>query len=357
MALEVTDLADLSAATRTVSQDDRMTEISQDLQKMVAMGDLMENHKITHAGGDRFEFQVMTTFTDNAENVGLYHVDTPTTGDVLTTGYLDWRHTTVNFSMDAREPALNSGDKVRILDFAKLKRMSARISLARRFEKNFWGKPSTSADKTRPHGIDSFITYPAAWSADGFVGVNPPGFTSGVGINSTTYPRWANYYARYTNVSQKDFGDEMCDCFYETDFESPIPNKEIADYSTGTAHKLYSNWALVRQLRHLLRDQNDDLGVDFAKYHNTATFMGIPIVPVPFLDSSKSEHSDLASYNPVYFIDWGVAKFEFLSGWDQREHVKEAPNQHTVATTYIDSSYQFAIRDRRRCGLLSLAIA
>ena len=356
MPLEVADIADLIAATKPQRTEDRMTELSTDLQKCVAMGELMRNHKITHSGGDELEFFIMTTYTDSAENVGLYHVDTPTTGDVLTSGTIPWRATTANMSWDLQEPALNSSDEVRLLRFADLKRASMRTSLAMRYEKNTWGKPATSADVVTPYGFDMWATYPAAFTAAGFVGVNPAGFTSGAGsVNSTTYPRWSNYYAQYSAIEQNDLVDTMCDVFYETNFESPIPGgNPIPDYSGGIQHAIYSNWTVCKALRHLARAQNDDLGADLMPYHLSALFNGVPVTPVPFLDDSKDEYSDLAAYDPLYFIDWGVMKFEFLSGWDQRESTKEAPNQHLVVTTHVDSRYNLACRDRRRLGLITL---
>jgi len=357
MALQPTDIADLAAATRPQRYLDRATEMATEYQKLVAMSEIMKQNKITHSGGDEMEVFAITGFTNTTSAIGLHNVDVLTRGDHLTSGTIPWRTVSSHMVFDLREKALNSSNAQRIINFVKLKRQEMLISRAVAFEGYLFGKPSASTDTTTPHGLDSYITYPAAFSAAGFVGVNPPGFTSGVIHNSPTYPRWANWYNQYTSVEQTDLISKMCDGEYETGFKSPIPNPLIPNYADGDGKQILTCWNVVKKIRGLQRDQNDDLGPDVGVYHDAAVFHGRTMTPVPYLDSSKDEASDLASYDPLYCVDWSVAQFEYLSGWDDRETKREVGDQHLSVAIFQDSMYNFAIRDRRKQQLYTTAIA
>lgn len=354
---QASDIADLVIATQEERYEDRIVEMATDLQEHVAMGQLSRQNKITHQGGKNMEFYLMDTFIDSAVNVGLYNTVTAAMGDVLSSATADWRWTQVNFALDEREQALNSGDKTRVLDFVKSKRMSCNISRAVHFEKMFWGTPTTSTDTLRPNGIDSFITFPATFTAAGFVGVNPPGFTSGICVNSTAHPRWSNWYNQYTAITDDDLVKKGCKLMYEIDFKPPIANPDIADLIGKPRRAIYTCYDVVEGVRVLQRAQNDDLGPDIARFFNMAMFNGIPMQAVPFLDSDKATKSAMAAYNPIYFVDWATFEFAFQAGYDEEVKTIQGDNQPHVYITVITDSWNLVCKNKRRNGLLTTAIA
>jgi len=354
---QATDIADLVVATQEERYEDRIVELATDLQEHVAMAQLSKQNKITHQGGTKLKFYLMDTFIDSAEDVGLYNVVTAATGDVLSSGEAPWRWTQVNFALDEREEALNSGDKVKVLDFVKSKRLSMNIARAAHFEKRFWAHPSSSTNTTQPWGIDSHVTYPASFSAAGFVGVNPPGWASGCGVDSDEHARWANWYNQYTAIEQDDFVDKACRLMYKTAFKSPVPNPDIADLIGAPKRAIYTCYDVVEQIRHLQRSQNDNIGSDIAAYFNMAILNGIPMQSVPYLDADNDTKSDMAQYDPAYFIDWSTMEFAFQAGYDEEVKVIPGSNQPHVYITVITDSWNLICKNKRRNGLLTTAIA
>jgi hypothetical protein len=352
MAIEFTDVADLVIASQPAREKDHLTDLSTEWTELVGLRHLVENHRTTIAGS-KFEFQALTGFCDTAEHVGLYHVDTPTVEDHLTTGEIPWKATRASMSFDLMEEALNSTEEERILNHVKVKRLQRDISLTVKAEKFIFGKPATSADVTTPYGLDMWITFPAAYAADGFVGVNPAGFTSGVGgLNSTTLPRWSNWYGQYTAITQTDFVDQLCDAAQYTKFKAVVPNM-IPEHTQSDGRSLLTNWQLVKELRHRLRDQNDDLGVDIAKYMNSATFMGRVFEPVDYLDDTYDECSDMASRDPVYMVDWTTMSFKTKKGWYKREIEQRSATQSTVVSWFINMMWNLACTNRRKNALVA----
>jgi len=54
----------------------------------------------------------------------------------------------------------------------------------------------------------------------------------------------------------------MIEAEYRTGFSALVPGA-IPDNSKGDEKGIYTNWAVVKQFRARLRDQNDDLGTEW----------------------------------------------------------------------------------------------
>ena len=67
---------------------------------------------------------------------------------------------------------------------------------------------------------------------------------------------------------------------------------------------------------------------------------------VPVLDEDTT--------NPVYGINWGEFKTAILGNWWMKETVLDrVPGQHNVSAVYIDSSFNWICRNRRRNFVIS----
>lgn len=353
--VRVEDVADLVEDTREVEGVGKVTQIALEHTEYFAMNRLMRNNRMTEDGGTQLRVNVLTDVLDAARAVPLYSVDRPVYGDVLDHGQVPWRHVETSFYIDIHEPDINEGTAVQILRHVDVKRAAALLSRVELHETHCWGKPASSSDKVTPFGLPYWITFPSSYSADGFKGGNPSGFTSGAaGLSSSTYPPWANWHFQYTAISQDDLVARLVKAMYKTSFVAALPDNPLQDATRPPQREIYTTFDVWEGFRKLYRAQNDNLGKDMAGGDLTARdgggilVQGVPVIRVPFLDDEYTKHSDYAAYDPLYGIDWGTLEFVYKTGWENREVTRPAPNQHNVSATWIDTCYNTRCSDRRR---------
>ncbi len=339
MSLQAAQLADLVAATLNDLGEMKITEITSDLQRHVAMRQLMRQNRIVLDAGPAIQWDLMTTHSGSARTVGLYATDIVNVGEVLTQASMPWRHTTANYAFDEREMAMNRSPR-RIVDLLKIRRYDCMVSQAELFENLFWRCPA-SDNVLDPHGVPYWITKN---NTTGFNGGAYSGYTTVATLSPTTYPRWQNWTAQYTSVSKDDLVRKWREAAVKTDFEPPVDG--MATFNTGDRYGFFTNYAVIGALEEELEAQNDNLGNQVNSKDGKVTFSSVPVTYVPKLDADTTD--------PVYGINWGVFKTYILRGfWMRETKISVTPGQHTVVSVHTDNSLNWICKDRRRNFVLA----
>ncbi len=338
-ALQATDIADLVLGTLRDLGRMKVTDISVDIQEHVAMRNMLRKNRIVFDSGKGFQWQLRVDHSNAAAFVGLYHHDQVNAGDVLKSATMEWKHVTTNWAFDHHEVDMNSG-AARIVDIIKERRHAAMIGLAEKFEYAFWRCPA-AANMTDPHGIPYWIVKN---NTEGFSGAMPSGYTDVGGLSTTTYPRWKNYTAQYTDVTKADLVAKWRKAATKTKWIPPVDG--MPTYNTGDLYGFYTNYEVIGELESVLESQNDNLGSDVASMDGKTMFRRTPVQWVPVLEDDSN--------NPIYGINWGVFKTCVLKNWWMREYVeKNVSSQHNVCATFLDCSVEWVCYDRRRNMVLA----
>jgi hypothetical protein len=318
----------------------RFTDISSRLQHHTAMRSLLHENRVQLESGYGVQFDVMVGQTQAAQNVGLGATDNVVMRNVMIQGQADWRNTTSNYAIIGQELAMNR-EPSRIVDLIKTRRIAGLISLAELMETNFWGPPVPFGDNITPWGVNTWIVKA---STEGFNGGVPAGYTVIGNINPTTYPAWNNWTYQYVNVSRDDLIRHWRKAATFTDFQPTVDG--IPTFNTGDDYGFYANYSVIGPLEEALESQNDNLGPDIASQDGRVVMRRVPVMWIPFLEADTT--------NPVYGINWGVFKTYILKGWWLKETpVPIYPGQHTLSAYFIDSTYQWVCKDRRRNFVLA----
>lgn len=340
MTIQANQLNDLVATTQRELGKPNFTQIATDLQNHTAMRELLQKSKITVASGYGVQWDVMVAHNNSARNVGIGASDDVQILDTMVQAQADWRNTTGNYAIEGREIDMNR-EPQRIVDLVKQRRIAAMISMAELMERNFWGPPVAASDSITPWGVNTWIVKNAT---EGFNGGAPSGYTS-IGLNPTTYTRWRNWTAQYTSVTKDDLIRKLRRAATFTNFKPPIDG--IPSFTPGGPKwGFYSNYGVVGPMEEILESQNDNLGPDVASQDGKVLFRRTPIQWVPILE--------LDTTNPVYGIPWGDFATHVLQGWWMKEfNLPNYPGQHTISAHFMDSTYQFVMRNRRTAFVIA----
>lgn len=334
-ALTASQLNDLVQTTLKDLGELKFTDISPTLQEYTAQNELLNKNRVTLESGYGIQFNLKVALGGSARNVGLAATDVVDIPDTMSQGSADWRNSTCYYASIGQEMAMNREPR-RIVNLMQERRLSSLTDMAELMETNFWGPPVALTDTTTPWGINTWIVKNAT---QGFNGGVPSGYTTIGGVNPTTYPNWNNYTDQYANVTSDDFVRRARRAATYTKFKPPVQG--IPTYNTGDSYGFYTNYAVVGLLEENLDARNDNLGPDVAKNDGETLFRRAPVKWVPILDRDTT--------NPFYGLNWGVFKTYILRGWWLKEtFVPIYPGQHTISATFIDSTYQWVCKDRRR---------
>lgn len=331
--LVATALVDLVATTQRELGKPKFTEIATDLQEHTAMKSLLKKNRIVIQAGYGIQWDVMVNHSGSAANIGLGATDNVNIVDTMVQAQADWRNSTANYAFIGQEISMNA-EPARIVDLVKERRIACMISLAELMENNFWGPPVSATDLVTPWGVNMWIVKNAT---EGFNGGAPSGYTS-IGLNPTTYPRWKNWTAQYTNVTKDDLVRKWRKAATFTNFKPPVDG--IPTFHTGDQPGYYTNYGVIGPLEEALEAQNENLGPDVASMDDKLIFRRVPVNWVPKLEADTT--------NPVYGINWGSFKTIVLTGWWLKEtNVPVYPGQHTVSAHFLDCTYNWVAKNRR----------
>jgi hypothetical protein len=337
--LTASAMTDLVAMTLKNLGKPNFTEITTDIQEYTAQSQLMSKNRVVLDSGYGVQWDVMVNHSGSSSNVGLGASDNVNIVDTMVQASADWRNTTANYAFIGQEVDMNR-EPARIVDLVKERRIACMISLVDLFESNWWGPPVAITDLVTPWGVNTWIVKNAS---EGFNGGAPSGYTS-IGLNPTTYPRWKNYTAQYTSVTKDDLVRKWRKAATFTNFKPPVDG--IPTFNTGNVYGYYTNYGVIGPLEEALEAQNENLGSDVASMDGKVIFRRVPVKWVPKLEADTT--------NPIYGLNWGTIKTYVLSGWWLKEtNIPNYPGQHTVAAHFLDCTYQWICKDRRRNFVLA----
>jgi len=333
-SIQASGLLDLLKDTQRDLGEPKFTDLGTDLQDHVALSELMTKNRVSIESGTAVQWNVLTTYGDGAENVGLYNSDNVGVEDGMIQASVDWRQTATSYAIDVREIAINRSPR-RIVDLMKQRRIMAMGALAEKFEQNFWKFPAAS-DNLTPLGLPYWAFKNAT---EGFNGGIPTGYNDVAGISPTTYPRWKNYTFPFTAISKDDFIKKARTAASKANFKPTVDG--IPTFNTGNKYGWYTTLEVSQRLEDSLESQNDDLGMDVDSMNGKVMFRKVPVNWVPYLDADTT--------NPFYGINWGVFKTYVMRGeWMRQTDIKITPGQHNVMSFHIDCMYAYVCHDRRR---------
>jgi hypothetical protein len=339
-ALTPDAIGDLVISTLRDLGRPKFQDISSNLQEHTAMRNLLKKNRIAFQSGRGIQWNVMIGQTNAAANVGLGATDNVSIVDVMTQGTTDWRNTSTNYATIGQEIAMNR-EPARITDLLLERRIGSLISMAELMESNFWGPPVVLADTLTPYGVNTWLCKSAT---QGFNGLVPSGFTTIGGINPTTVPNWANWTDAYVLATKDDLIRKWRRAATFTHFKPTVDG--IPTFNTGDEYGFYTNYGVIGPLEEALEAQNDDLGNDVASKDGMTIFRRVPVMWVPLLERDTT--------NPVYGINWAVFKTMILEDWWLKETViPHYPGQHTLTAYFMDCTYNWTCKDRRRNMVLA----
>lgn len=315
----------------------KFTDISSNIQRHVAMKNLLRQNRVVLESGQGIQFNVLVTQSNAARNVALAESDNVNLVDGMVQASTVWRNSQTSYMLIGQLMAMNR-EPARIVDYVKQQRIMALISFAELMESNFWAAPSSTDSKT-PLGLPYWVTKNAT---KGFNGGLLTGYTTVAGLTNATYPNWANWTFPFTNVTRDDFIRGAREAATKTDFLPPVDG--IPTPNTGDEYGFYTNYAVIQPLEEAVEAQNESLGVDVASQDGKTLFRRVPVTWVPWLERDTT--------NPFYGINWGWLKTYILRGWWMKEtSIPYTPGQHTVASHFLDCTYEFVSKNRR-CHLI-----
>ena len=345
--LEAQTIPDLIQATLDDLQPMTLTDLTTDVQEHVAFNRLMKKSQVDFQSGLQVRINIMTASVNNARFVGLYQTDGEINQqDVLDHGSVPWRFSDFNWAWDEREIDINNGQS-QIQDYVKTKRQASLIGWAEFIETWFWGAVPATTDVKTPYPLRYWIV--KSTSSAGFNGGAPTGsdsvaYTSVGGISPSTYSRWKNYTAPFTNITEEDLIQKWRTATRKVNFRPPVGVQMTNMFGTGLMYEHYTNESNYTQFESLGDKRNDNLGYDFAG--QTPTFARAPVQWVPKLDNDTDD--------PIYSINWGRFKTAILKGkWMRERPAMQAPFQHNVWVVWVDSQWNMICSDRRSQAVLS----
>lgn len=331
--IQAENIGDLVADTLRDLGKPKFTDISSSIQDHVWLKKLMKANRRVLDSGYGIQFNVLVRPSNNARNVSLAESDVTNTEDGMVQASTVWRNSQTSYQIIGQTVDMNA-EPSRIVDYVKQQRIMAMISFAELMETNGWAAPSATDSKT-PFGLPYVVVKNAT---RGFNGGNLSGYSNVYGLSNSTYPNYANWTVPYTAVSRDDFIRGIREACLKTKFKPPTDG--IPTPNTGDDYGFYTNYAVIQPLEEALESQNDNLGSDVASMDGKVMFRGTPVTWVPWLERDTT--------NPFYGINWGWGGLYILKNWWMKEtNVAITPGQHTVATHFIDCTYQLVFKNRR----------
>lgn len=353
---------DLGQATLESFEQDKL-EMALKHQTYEVLNQWFGKDKVQVDGGDRVTRHISLRDTGNATHVRMYDTDTPNVANVDETIKVEWTHAQVSFSYSVKELAMNMGNRFRIYNLLKQRRMNAYREFADLLEEVAWQTPTSSSDDLKPLGIPAWLTMPDTDPAEGagaFTGYLPnywsdseSTFTTcgGIACSSTSNPRWANYYEDHGGKLDSTLLKRLRRAFRKTKFQTPMFAKQAIDPNSGFSNfRLYTNNDVLDELEEIAQKSDDQLGYDLGKYAGKTIFKGIPFMYVDVLDTSKQY---VYGSDPIFGVNHNHFYPVCLSGEYFRQNKPMSKvGQHNVLTVYIDLSYAYICDNRRTAGFL-----
>ena len=321
-------------------------DISLILQEYQFASRWFKSKKRPERGGPLLDWKLRVANQGTAKHSGLFAIDDTNKVNVMINGQINWSKQTVNYIYDVDQIAFESNPETIIREMV-LNEQGLYNDFFELMETSMWTSPSSATVNPRPPaGIPAWLVKA---SSEGFNG-GDGNFSGGIGgIPTATYANWKNWGAPYVSVSRDDLIEKVCKGMDYTRFKAVKPYSEIG--GGDPSYGLYTVYSVLSIMRRLLQANNDNLGIDVARFSNGVVVRGVPVDWVPALDNTASDAYD--SQNPFYGINWKKFHYFFKTGRNMIKHPpKVAARQHTVRERHMDNWGNFVCEDRRQGGFV-----
>jgi len=315
MSVSLDQIDDITLLLLNTWKTNRYKDISVQKRRFEWTSRYLKGSKKPIRGGLKLQEQFKVRNTGTARYTGLYDGRNVATADLMKTIEVPWAMVDNNWGYDIREPAFQGGDRA-IVNWLNAREQSMYTEVAEFMETAMWTK--ATSDTVSPVEIWGVPTWVVKGSNTNFAfgGLDPSGFSSGVGgLSSTDYPRYANGSFKYSEVSNGDLFKKWAEAHEKCNFEPPYSYEgELSPQAPNWVN--YTTYPVVSAIQDFLTTANDNLKSDAGMFRGSVTFKGTPVRSVAALDDESSDAYD--SQHPIYGLDWSKLYWFFQSGWDMK---------------------------------------
>jgi len=360
--ITVDQAIDLGYATLKNYEQDAV-QIAMKHQTYEIVNRWFKSDKMQKQGGKSVTFDLSLKDTLNGKHVRMYDTDEPNVANVTKEGTVDWTHYQNSFSYSLKELAMNMGNRTRIFNLLKNRRLNCARETADELEEVAWRTPASSSDDLLPHGIPAWLVQADSDNSTGdFVGYVGDYTTSadsesayvtvaGLACSSTENAKWANYYHDHNDNIDQSLLKALSKAFRKTNFQTPTVAGQSIDPESGFANfRMYTNNKILEELEDLALSSDDRVGSDLGKYAGAVMYKNQPLI---YVDSLDTERTYVYGANPIFgvnhnhFYPMTLANESFR--WNKPMN---KVGQHNVFTVYLDLSYAYLCDNRRSGGFL-----
>ena len=343
MSLQGENLSDLVAGVTKRLGRMKINDLLSQYAEYVDYNDCVKGGKSKWEGTYSAQAQLLVDGPNNFAWSPLYESYNLDNADTVKSISAPLRFCRTGWTIDDRVVAMNIGGNgaEKIIDLVMTQRTVALIRLADGLEVAVWGKPTGTADDTKPWGIGYWVDWTTGTA--GFTGGIPAGFADVGGQSPTTYPAHSNWSATYVNYTEDDLLDKLRTSMLRTNWKPPV---SISEYSTGLKRAWYGGITNHNELVKLTRGQNENLRQEVVNFHGGLPVInGVPYKYVPALDDTAIINS---GSDPFYGLDWGTFEIIGVKGYNMKEYppMRNA-SQPTVVKTHLFHSFQMLCNKRR----------
>lgn len=362
--ISIDQASDLMQATlEATGPGDKTFQVTQQQPSYPGIAEFFHENRRVVKGGDKLWAAIQLGDSPNPQHTRLYATQSPRAANVDDEIEVKWTHATGAIVWDTRELSMNRGNKQRIYDYFKSRKIAEIRGVAQEVEDGLWSTPTSSTDDLNPHGLPVWLTY-GADGGEGFVGYSghyndgtgsagTPATTynaGGIASSSSNNTRWASYWCDHEGNLDYSLLKKLSRALRKTRFTPPLEPEKIFEVGGPASFRLYTNDAVITAMEDMATKADDRIGKDLGKYAGRTIYKGIPFVYVPQLDTT-----DYDTYRKDPII--GVNHNHFYAGVLDGEYFrlgKPIPNakQPNVLTAYYNLSYNYFCDNRREAGFL-----
>jgi hypothetical protein len=202
---------------------------------------------------------------------------------------------------------------------------------------------NSATDTNRPYGVNQWVglgTHTSVGGFTGYFGTYNDGSTPGAafdkgGINATTYPDWASYYADHDNNIDDSLLTILDTATRKLNFQPPVIPEKLPVEKVNYA--MYTNDNVIKKLNAYYAKADDNMGYRPDAHYGTPAFNRIPMIYTPPFDTANTS---VYGTNPILGLNHNFIYPVILKKWDFRITKQVANLRHTVMELYMDLVYQ-----------------
>ena len=322
--------------------------------------------KIESEGGTQIVRDVIYRDGGSAQWVQPGAVREVGTLDIITQVTVPFVNVVDNFSITEAELRRNRG-RAKLKNLQASRRLACKVRLATGIDERMLQAPTSSTDKIHPYGLPYWAVKitgtqaaTAAYAQGKHQGENPSGFstTGGIDASDSTYSRWRNYCAAWTNTDGDITEDDLLRVGQmHRNLRWQVP-RILADLATPAFKKLsiITNQEILNSVGKATRRLNDQIGWDAMKGYGIGygdmgnpTFGGIPLMWADYLENDTD--------NPLYMVNHDHLYPVIEEGcWFRELPAMRQPAQPDTFVSHVDCGFNLLCRDRQKAvGVISNA--